>query len=118
MLIFNYPVISSTYPFISRVRYSSPISKIISFFLAFSTCFVILSISVEGLFYSAYVCNLLLWIEVEAVVRSSLVGTSKNGSASASSQRHHVPYCFRADDIRIALFFLFYVQVVFFGTGK
>ncbi|KIM53349.1 hypothetical protein SCLCIDRAFT_1158169 [Scleroderma citrinum Foug A] len=111
-------IISSTYPFISRVRYSSPISKIISFFLAFSTCFVILSISVEGLFYSAYVCNLLLWIEVEAVVRSSLVGTSKNGSASASSQRHHVPYCFRADDIRIALFFLFYVQVAFFGTGN
>jgi len=118
VLIVKYPVISSMYPFISRVRYSSPIAKIISFFLAFSACFVVLSISVEGLFFSAYVCNLLLWIEVEVVVRSSLAGTSENGTTSASSHRHLAPYCFRADDIRIALFFLFYVQVAFFGTGK
>ncbi|KAL4070212.1 Phosphatidylinositolglycan class N-domain-containing protein [Scleroderma yunnanense] len=111
-------VVSSIYPFVSKVHHPSPTSKIITFFLAFSCCFVILSISVEGLFYSAYVCNLLLWIEVESVFRGSFPSTSNDRSRSVSHQGYHVPYRFQADDIRIALFFLFYVQVAFFGTGK
>lgn len=106
---------SSVYPFISKVRHPSPTSKIISFFLAFAVCFVILSISVEGLFYSAYTCNLLLWIEIEALVRNSDIS---NGNGSAADQQPSISYRFRADDIRIALFFLFYVQVAFFGTGN
>ncbi|KAI6002424.1 Phosphatidylinositolglycan class N-domain-containing protein [Pisolithus orientalis] len=106
---------SSVYPFISKVRHPSQTSKIISFFLSFAACFVILSISVEGLFYSAYTCNLLLWIEIEALVRNS---DSSNGNGSAADQQLSISYRFRADDIRIALFFLFYVQVAFFGTGK
>ena len=33
----------------------------------------------------------------------------------ALSKQHYTP---QSDDIRIAMFFLFFVQVAFFGTGK
>ncbi|KAF9238476.1 Phosphatidylinositolglycan class N-domain-containing protein [Melanogaster broomeanus] len=105
--------ISSAFPFMSKVQHPSPTSKILSFFMAFSVCFVVLSISVEGLFYSAFTCNLLLWIEVEAAIRKPL---SADGSASKEVRSDN--YRFQADDIRIALFFLFFVQVAFFGTGN
>ncbi|KAI9457866.1 Phosphatidylinositolglycan class N-domain-containing protein [Boletus coccyginus] len=103
-------VISSLYPFVSQVQHSSPRSKIMAFFLAFSVCFVLLSISIECLFYSAFTFNLLLWIDVEATVRKTL---SVNGSTPKKDS-----YRFQADDVRIALFFLFFVQVAFFGTGN
>ncbi|KAG2078602.1 alkaline phosphatase-like protein, partial [Suillus decipiens] len=101
-------VVSSIYPFISKAQHNSPTSRIISLFLGFGVCFVILSISVEGLFYAAFTCNLLLWIEVEAIVQSKRAGTALQNEG----------YEFHTDDIRIALFFLFFVQVAFFGTGK
>lgn len=106
-------VISSLYPFIPQAQHTSPKSKIVTFFLAFSVCFVILSISIEGLFYSAFAYNLLLWIDVEAVVRKPL---HANGSTPKEVRTDE--YRFQADDVRIALFFLFFVQVAFFGTGK
>ncbi|KAG2135363.1 Phosphatidylinositolglycan class N-domain-containing protein [Suillus bovinus] len=101
--------VSSIYPFISKAQHNTPTSRIASLFLGFGVCFVILSISVEGLFYAAFTCNLLLWIEVEAIVQSK--------RASAASQNQGC-YEFQTDDIRIALFFLFFVQVAFFGTGN
>ncbi|KAI6012845.1 Phosphatidylinositolglycan class N-domain-containing protein [Pisolithus microcarpus] len=44
---------SSVSPFVPKVCHPSPTSKIVSFFLAFAVCFVVLSISVEGPFYSS-----------------------------------------------------------------
>jgi phosphatidylinositol glycan class N len=100
--------VSSVYPFVSSTKHFDPSSKFLMFFLGFGTCFVILSISVEGLFYLALSATLALWIEMEAVLRTS----STTNSAETKS------YTFRADDLRIALFFLFFVQTSFFGTGK
>ena len=73
---------------------------------------MILSISVEGLFYLAFSVTLVLWIEVEAMLRSSTTNTSNSGRKMIKT------YDFQADDLRIALFFLFFVQTAFFGTGK
>jgi len=73
---------------------------------------VILSISVEGLFYLAFSVTLALWIEVEAMLRSSTTNTGDSGRKMMMS------YNFQVDDLRIALFFLFFVQTAFFGTGK
>ncbi|KAH7882746.1 Phosphatidylinositolglycan class N-domain-containing protein [Phlebopus sp. FC_14] len=106
-------VTASAYPFVSTVRHLTATSKIISLFLAFSVCFVILSISVEGLFYAAFTINLLVWVEVEAALRYP---PSVDGSASQDEPCQ--TYSFQADDVRIALFFLFFVQVAFFGTGN
>lgn len=81
-------------------------------FLGFGACFAILSISVEGLFYLAFSVTLVLWIEVEAMLRSSTTNTGNPGRKMIKT------YDFQADDLRIALFFLFFVQTAFFGTGK
>ena len=43
-------VSASLFPFIARIKHASPYSRILSFFLGFGPCFIILSISVEGLF--------------------------------------------------------------------
>ena len=74
------------------------------------TCFVILSISIEGLFYLAFSMTLVIWIEVESMLRGPSSATHNEASKKS--------YSFQVDDLRIALFFLFFVQIAFFGTGK
>ncbi|KAF7974518.1 hypothetical protein HWV62_11972 [Athelia sp. TMB] len=86
----------------------SPSSRILSLFLGLGVCFVILSISVEGLFYTSLVGTLFLWVEVEAMLR----GVSDKPKPDSTS------YNFQVDDLRIAIFFLFFVQTAFFGTGN
>jgi GPI ethanolamine phosphate transferase 1 len=108
-------VAASLLPFIFPVKHSNPSSKILTFFLAFTVCFVILSISVEGLFYLAYSAAVTLWIEVEAVLRNASTVALTKGKGK---EKERVRYQPRADDLRIALFFLFFNQVAFFGTGK
>jgi GPI ethanolamine phosphate transferase 1 len=116
-------------------------ARMLLYFLAFGPLFVLLSISVEGLFYVAFAVVLALWIEVEAVVRggagagagdwresretgASVVERSpgppraQNGAVEAKVGASAKRYRPRLDDVRIALFFLFFVQVAFFGTGK
>ncbi|PBK89805.1 WD40 repeat-like protein [Armillaria gallica] len=83
-------------------------SKILMYFLVFGPCFVILSISVEGMFYVAYSMTLLCWIEVESSLRNAQPSKPENAQV----------YRFQVDDLRIVLFFLFFVQVGFFGTGN
>ncbi|KAJ7796682.1 GPI ethanolamine phosphate transferase 1, partial [Mycena olivaceomarginata] len=109
------PGTASILPFVSRIRHASVISKLLMYFLAFGPCFVFLSISVEGLFYVAYFITLVSWIEVERAFRhdSSRVMKPQGGL------QYYVPrYTFRPDDMRIALFFLFFAQAAFFGTGN
>ena len=81
-------------------------------FLGFGVCFVTLSISVEGLFYLAFSITLALWIEVEAMLRSPVASTD------GFDRKATKLYTYQADDLRIALFFLFFVQTAFFGIGK
>ncbi|CCM05948.1 uncharacterized protein FIBRA_08187 [Fibroporia radiculosa] len=102
-------LIASTSPFIVKLPGLNPLGRILMFFLGFSVCFVILSISVEGLFYFFFSATLLLWVEVEAIVR----GAERNFPSKELRG-----YKIRADDLRIAIFFLFFVQVAFFGTGN
>ncbi|KAF8579724.1 PigN-domain-containing protein [Ramaria rubella] len=95
-------------PFIKQTRTSKPLPRLLELFMAFGPCFVILSISVEGLFYLSFSTTLLLWLEVEARVRA----TSEIPDLGAKV------VTLRGDDVRISLFFLFFVQVAFFGTGN
>ena len=92
------------------------------YFLGFGPCFVILSISEEGLFYVAYSITLLYWIQVERTVR---LGNSRETRrprnrdlVNGKMVEWTGEYLFQWDDVRTALFFLFFVQVGFFGTGK
>lgn len=103
-----YAVTSSIIPFVYPIKHTSIESKLLMFFLAFGPCFVILSISVEGLFYTAYFVTLVTWIDLEVAIR-----TQRGRIALVADS-----YKIQSDDLRIALFFLFFVQVGFFGTGK
>ncbi|KAF8527215.1 PigN-domain-containing protein [Gautieria morchelliformis] len=104
-------VLATVVPFINRSRTTAPFPRLLGLFLAFGPCFIILSISVEGLFYLSFSTTLLLWIEVEGTVREDALSSQVARPISRL-------VTLRADDIRISLFFLFFVQVAFFGTGN
>ncbi|KAG6880001.1 hypothetical protein C0992_008208 [Termitomyces sp. T32_za158] len=105
-------VVSSVLAFSSGSSGHTAFSKFLVYFLGFGPCFVILSISIEGLFYVSYSFVLATWVVVESVVRNGRL-------PETTTQRERTKvYLFQPDDLRIALFFLFFVQVGFFGTGK
>ncbi|KAJ7606827.1 Phosphatidylinositolglycan class N-domain-containing protein [Roridomyces roridus] len=104
-------ITASLLPFVARVRHKTIASKLLMYFLAFGPCFVILSISVEGLFYVAYSITLAAWIDVERALRGDSLDRVKKSKSV-------LQYKLQPDDMRIALFFLFFVQVGFFGTGN
>lgn len=102
-------VSASLIPFACGQMCLTPSSKLLLYFFGLSPCFIILSISVEGLFYVSYVANLTAWIITESIVRK--------GSLHLKTEQEKI-YKFKFDDLRIALFFLFFVQVGFFGIGN
>lgn len=102
---------ASVVPFLMTPLHLDPYMRIWTLFLGFTVCFVLLSISVEGMFYLVYSATLYMWTEVEAAVRAHQPEQLHKGRGTTG-------YQLRADDVRIAVFFLFFVQVAFFGTGK
>ncbi|KAJ3517601.1 hypothetical protein NLJ89_g404 [Agrocybe chaxingu] len=118
-------VSASALPFLSPVKTHTKWSKILMYYLGFGPCFVILSISVEGFFFVAYSATLAAWIQVEAVVRHNHIpdcslqpSSPRSPTAAKRDLSQALAYTFQLDDLRIALFFLFFVQVGFFGTGN
>ncbi|KAF8628734.1 hypothetical protein AX15_003748 [Amanita polypyramis BW_CC] len=127
-------IVSATLPFLHLVKHRTISSRVMTYFLGFGPFFVILSINAEGLFYSAYAVTLVMWILVEGIVRryhqmvsstfsSPVVPSSASMSSTSSdggkeNQASPGGYKFQMDDLRIALFFLFFVQVGFFGIGN
>lgn len=103
--------LASLTPFVYRSRITEPFPRLLELFMGLGPCFIILSISVEGLFYLAFAAIMLLWIEVEGKVRDA-----SPSFTDVKATSHSVTL--RGDDVRISLFFLFFVQVAFFGTGK
>jgi len=93
--------------------------RLLTYFLAFCPCFVILSISAEGLFYVSYCTTLYLWTLVEEDARTKKI--KYRAVTNDDDSKYGLGRDLRRlslDDVRIALFFLFFVQVGFFGTGK
>ena len=107
-------MLASVLPFVMGSFKLDTSMRIWTLFLGFAVCFVLLSISVEGMFYVIYSATLYMWTEVEAALRTYQPVQPKTVSKHQDTQGYHL----RAEDIRIAVFFLFFVQVAFFGTGK
>ncbi|ETW77491.1 ATP exporter [Heterobasidion irregulare TC 32-1] len=120
-------VTASLLPAFMRILSTSGETKFLIYVLTFCPCFIILSIRAEGLFYLSYCVTLFFWIKVEEAVRART--TQANGATGVKDKAdnstvddqvrgHWNPSEYRLDDVRIALFFLFFVQVGFFGTGN
>jgi phosphatidylinositol glycan class N len=116
--------LSSLFPIISSFLFTAPRTaegRLLTYFLAFCPCFVILSISGEGLFYVSYCTTLYLWTLVEEDVRPAKTinrAMTNDDTDDSKYESGWNPRRLSLDDVRIALFFLFFVQVGFFGTGK
>ncbi|QRW26287.1 phosphatidylinositol glycan, class N protein [Rhizoctonia solani] len=139
-------VLSVVLPIFLPPSVSSPSSKLQQYFLAFGPLFVLLSISTEGLFYASFSLTLFLWVEVEARLhqtaekagpkRIAPKPVTKNIGWRAEALRQALdedeserPKVIKARaprlsrglagaDVRRALFFLFFVQVAFFGAAN
>ncbi|EUC54047.1 phosphatidylinositolglycan class N protein, partial [Rhizoctonia solani AG-3 Rhs1AP] len=141
-------VSSVVLPIFLRPSAPSSTSKLQQYFLAFGPLFVLLSISTEGLFYASFSLTLFLWVEVEAklhqqgekAVPKQFVPkpTERNIGWRAEAlkrtldeDQHEQPRIIKAPtliprssrglsgaDVRRALFFLFFVQVAFFGAAN
>lgn len=109
-------LLSALIPFVLRAPRTAE-GRLLTYFLSFCSCFVLLSIRAEGLFYLSYCTNLYLWTRVEEAVRP---GTRKPPAQSNGGEyeARWNPRRVSLDDVRIGLFFLFFVQVGFFGTGN
>ena len=118
-LIESFAVSTALLPFVLRVGRSNPHARLLSFFLGFGVCFIWLAIGFEGLFYVSYSLALCLWVEVESVSREHARDHNVPSRKEEPTNKHDAgTYRPKADDLRIAVFFLFFVQVAFFGTGK
>lgn len=109
--------------------------RIAVIFLAFGPCFVILTISYEGLFYFAIAVTLSSWVRLEhriqqhfappmMVVKSTTTtdatkAAAKGTGATEKPGLHPTNYRnLHLSDARICLFFLYLLQSGFFSTGN
>ncbi|KAF3149420.1 Glycosyl phosphatidyl inositol anchor synthesis, variant 3 [Orbilia oligospora] len=81
-------------------------------FLSFSPTFIILTISYEGLFYVSFCAMLATWVQMEYLVYQQ-INSTKEARAKNEGVR-----ALDLGDNRIALFFFFFIQAGFFGTGN
>ncbi|KAG8747688.1 Glycosyl phosphatidyl inositol anchor synthesis [Ceratobasidium sp. 428] len=125
----------------------TPAHKLQRYFLAFGPLFVLLSISIEGIFYASFSWTLYVWVEIEArlhrlvdeparrriavqtatkrdrgwraeALSRSLGEDSKKADPKQTIYAADQPRGLVGSDVRRAVFFLFFVQVAFFGAAN
>ncbi|KAI8142471.1 Phosphatidylinositolglycan class N-domain-containing protein [Fennellomyces sp. T-0311] len=96
---------STLLPFVYRGASTDDyLGRLLSICLAFGPLMTLLSLSYEMLFYVCFCTTVLLWLEVERELH--------RGSQTS------VTRALTTSDVRAALFFLFFINVAFFGTGN
>ncbi|KAF7441132.1 Glycosyl phosphatidyl inositol anchor synthesis [Pleurotus ostreatus] len=88
-------------------KFRSAWAKTTAYLIGFGVWLVVLSVNAEGLFYLAYAVTLQIWIELETSLRN------EQPVANSGAYRS-----LRLEDLRIAVFFVFFVQFAFFGAGN
>ncbi|KAI0132757.1 Phosphatidylinositolglycan class N-domain-containing protein [Xylariales sp. AK1849] len=117
-------IISLLMPLAHRLQPNSHyIHRLLVMFLTFAPTFVILTISYEGLFYSAYCLTLLSWVRLEhhSQIFTKPSSRHKETNGSAKSAVAEIVSQFRPlalSDARVVLFFFVLLQSAFFSTGN
>lgn len=105
----------------------SPAQRLTLVVFAFAPVFVLLSIRDETLFFAAYVGALLCWARVEGCLqeereRERRLGAHKEAKEDASEneekEKEKEGRALGLEDVRIAVTFIFFLHVGFFGTGE
>ncbi|KAJ8481278.1 hypothetical protein ONZ51_g6113 [Trametes cubensis] len=106
-------------PLVVPLMLRDPLSRLLTVFLGFAAFFIWLAIRAEGIFYVVYSLTLFLWVEMESALRSFQLQREEVATTNRShTQAHERLRHSQADNIRIAVFFLFFSQVAFFGAGN
>ncbi|XP_027153343.1 GPI ethanolamine phosphate transferase 1 isoform X2 [Coffea eugenioides] len=96
------------------------LSRLTSIFLGFAPAFLLLSIGYEALFYCALALALMAWMLFENAHRylSKASLFSASVKAMQNSILKHDERCLQLSDMRIALTFMVFFNIAFFGTGN
>lgn len=116
-------VVPSILPYVLNIPHHTTSSKLLMYFLGFGPCFIILSISVEGLFFITYTGVLLCWVISEKMMKYPELldrGLQKKSAETKKLENGgtSTKYDFDVRDVRLALSFLFFVHLGFFGIGN
>ncbi|KAJ3107774.1 Glycosyl phosphatidyl inositol anchor synthesis [Phlyctochytrium bullatum] len=94
--------------------------RIVVIYLAFAPVFILLSLSYEALFYGLFSLLLISWLLLERRLYSfhsaNPLSDDYKDVSKAPAKTQYRPIV--SDDLRIAVFFLLFVNVAFFGTGN
>jgi len=102
-------------PFLHRLQPNNHyLHRLMVIFLTFAPLFVILTISVEGIFYLGFSIALITWVRLEHNIYKFTNPSSPNPTSLSSSPFRSLTLA----DARIALFFLTLLQSAFFSTGN
>ena len=85
-------------------------ARIVTFFLGYASCFVLLSVNAEGIFYSLLFVLFKTWVEVEHSLRQHHTPNQGKSGVVSRALSH--------GDVRAAVFFFFFVHGIYFGMGK
>ncbi|KAI8987038.1 GPI ethanolamine phosphate transferase 1 [Pilobolus umbonatus] len=98
-------IISSLFPFVYRGPSNEYyLARLLNICFAFGPMMTLLSISYELLFYVCFCSTVLIWLNLEiSLYRQSMYSTRRT---------------LRSSDIQAVLFFIFFINVAFFGTGN
>ncbi|KAK5822753.1 Phosphatidylinositolglycan class N-domain-containing protein [Linnemannia elongata] len=136
--------ITGSIPFVYGARSSQHyLLRMVIIYLSFAPIFILLSTSYESIFYFCLSATLLSWLMLERKIYSAsemqplsdtlhsekrgLTGASSSSSTGNSSSSGNEATVATADypirglspkDARPAIFFLFFINVAFFGTGN
>lgn len=97
------------------------LSRLTSIYLGFAPAFLLLSIGYEALFYSALALALAAWILFENAYIYISRGNISSTSTKAMEDNNILKQderCLQLSDMRIALTFMVFFNIAFFGTGN
>ncbi|RIB11379.1 putative GPI-anchor [Gigaspora rosea] len=103
--------ISTATPFVYGLGKQHYFQRLTTISLSFAPLFVLLSISYEVLFYYFLTITLMIWHQIEYIL---FITSNPTLTLSHKGQTRKLVI----EDIRVALVFLFFINVAFFGTGN